>query len=219
VQSISGARILVFSKTAGWRHDSIPAGIAAFEKLANEQQFSVVATEDSAVFTDAELSQFNAIVFLNTTLNVLDENQELAMERYIQAGGGFVGIHAAADTEWEGEWFWYRNLVGAVFKDHPNTPSNVQQATVNSIKSMHQQRLCRTLSAWPMSGTTIAICMNLSTWLPRLMSQLTKVAGTAMIIPFPGITITMVAARFIRVWGTPVNHFLILTCCSTCLAV
>ncbi|HEY0894855.1 MAG TPA: ThuA domain-containing protein, partial [Cellvibrio sp.] len=77
-QSISGARILVFSKTAGWRHDSIPAGIAAFEKLAKEQQFSVVATEDAAVFTDAELSQFNAIVFLNSTLNVLDENQELA---------------------------------------------------------------------------------------------------------------------------------------------
>ena len=128
---ITGARILVFSKTVGWRHDSIPAGIAAFEKLAKEQQFSVVATEDAALFTDAELSQFNAIVFLNTTLNVLDENQELAMERFIQAGGGFVGIHAAADTEWEGDWFWYRNLVGAVFKDHPSTPSNVQQATVN----------------------------------------------------------------------------------------
>lgn len=136
-QSINGARILVFSKTAGWRHDSIPAGIAAFEKLAKEEQFSVVATEDSAVFTDAELSQFNAIVFLNTTLNVLDENQELAMERYIQAGGGFVGIHAAADTEWEGDWFWYRNLVGAVFKNHPNTPSNVQQATVNFVDKKH----------------------------------------------------------------------------------
>ncbi len=136
-QSISGARILVFSKTAGWRHDSIPAGIAAFEKLAQAHQFSVVATEDSAVFTDAELSQFNTIVFLNTTLNVLDENQELAMERYIQAGGGFVGIHAAADTEWEGDWFWYRNLVGAVFKNHPSTPSNVQQATVNFVDKKH----------------------------------------------------------------------------------
>jgi cytochrome c len=136
-QSISGARILVFSKTVGWRHDSIPAGIAAFEKLAKEHQFSVVPTEDAALFTDAELSQFNAVVFLNTTLNVLDENQELAMERYIQAGGGFVGIHAAADTEWEGDWFWYRNLVGAVFKNHPDTPSNVQQATVNFVDKTH----------------------------------------------------------------------------------
>ncbi|WP_062060477.1 ThuA domain-containing protein [Cellvibrio sp. OA-2007] len=136
-QSISGATILVFSKTAGWRHDSIPAGIAAFQKLAEEHQFTVVASEDASLFTDAELSQFNAIVFLNTTLNVLDENQELAMERYIQAGGGFVGIHAAADTEWEGDWFWYRNLVGAVFKNHPNSPSNVQQATVNFVDQHH----------------------------------------------------------------------------------
>ncbi len=134
---INGANILVFSKTAGWRHDSIPAGIAALQKLATEHQFTVVASEDAALFTDAGLSQFNAIVFLNTTLNVLDENQELAMERYIQAGGGFVGIHAAADTEWEGDWFWYRNLVGAVFKDHPNTPSNVQQATVNFVDKKH----------------------------------------------------------------------------------
>lgn len=136
-QSIAGAKILVFTKTAGWRHDSIPAGIAALEKMAGEHQFTVTASEDAALFTDADLSQFNAIVFLNTTLNVLDENQELAMERYIQAGGGFVGIHAAADTEWEGDWFWYRNLVGAVFKNHPNTPSNVQQATVNIVDKKH----------------------------------------------------------------------------------
>jgi len=136
-QSITGARILVFSKTAGWRHESIPAGIAAFQKLASDHQFTVVASEDAALFTDAELSQFNTIVFLNTTLDVLDENQELAMERYIQAGGGFVGIHAAADTEWEGDWFWYRNLVGAVFKNHPNTPSNVQQAIVNVVDKNH----------------------------------------------------------------------------------
>ena len=136
-QSIKGAHILVFSKTAGWRHDSIPAGIAAMQKIAAEQQFSVVASEDSSLFNDADLSQFNAIVFLNTTLDILDENQELAMERYIQAGGGFVGIHAAADTEWEGDWFWYRNLVGAVFKNHPNTPSNVQQASVNFTNKNH----------------------------------------------------------------------------------
>ncbi|MCE3251351.1 MAG: hypothetical protein K0Q67_361, partial [Cellvibrio sp.] len=136
-QTIAGARILVFTKTAGWRHDSIPAGVAALEKLAGEHQFTVIATEDAALFTDADLSQFNAIVFLNTTLNILDEHQELAMERYIQAGGGFVGIHAAADTEWEGDWFWYRNLVGAVFKNHPNEPSNVQQASVNIVDKKH----------------------------------------------------------------------------------
>jgi cytochrome c len=135
--NISGARILVFSKTAGWRHDSIPAGIAALQKMASEHQFSVTASEDAALFNDTDLSQFNAIVFLNTTLDVLDSNQELAMERYIQAGGGFVGIHAAADTEWQGDWFWYRNLVGAVFKNHPSQPSNVQLASVNIVDKKH----------------------------------------------------------------------------------
>lgn len=128
--SLTGANLLVFSKTAGWRHDSIPAGIAALQKLASENNFTVVASEDANLFTDTDLRGFNAIVFLNTTLDVLNPDQELAMERYIQAGGGFVGIHAAADTEWEGDWFWYRNLVGAVFKNHPNTPSNVQNARV-----------------------------------------------------------------------------------------
>ncbi len=133
IDSLATAKILVFSKTSGWRHDSIPEGIATFEKLAVAEKFSVVATEDSSIFNDTDLKQFNAIVFLNTSLDVLDANQEAAMERYIQAGGGFAGIHSAADTEWEGDWFWYRNLVGAVFKNHPNQPSNVQNAKLVSL--------------------------------------------------------------------------------------
>lgn len=134
---ITDARVLVFSKTEGWRHDSIPAGIAALEKMAQKNGFTVVATEDSKIFNDAELSKFNAIVFLNTTSDVLNESQEIAMERFIQAGGGFVGIHSAADTEWEGDWYWFRNLVGAVFRSHPNEPSNVQNARVDVINDQH----------------------------------------------------------------------------------
>ena len=136
-QDITGARVLVFSKTSGWRHDSIPAGIAALEKLGTDHGFTVVATEDSSLFNDAELSTYNALVFLNTTLDVLNEDQEMAMERFIQAGGGFVGIHAAADTEWEGDWHWYRNLVGAVFRSHPGNPSNVQRAQLNVTAHQH----------------------------------------------------------------------------------
>jgi len=134
---IKDAKVLVFSKTKGWRHDSIPAGIAALQKMATDNAFTVVATEDAEVFTDAQLSSFNAIVFLNTTLDVLDDNQQVAMERFIQSGGGFVGIHAAADTEWEGNWIWYRRLVGAVFKSHPNEPSNVQIARVDVKDANH----------------------------------------------------------------------------------
>lgn len=136
-QDIQGARVLVFSKTSGWRHDSIPAGIAALEKLGTEHGFTVVSTEDSSLFNDAELSTYNAIVFLNTTQDVLNEDQEVAMERFIQAGGGFVGIHSAADTEWDGDWYWFRNLVGGVFKSHPNSPSNVQRAQLNVTAHQH----------------------------------------------------------------------------------
>ncbi len=127
---IKDARVLVFSKTKGWRHDSIPAGLAALHKMATDNFFTVVATEDAEYFTDAQLSTFNTIVFLNTSLDVLDDDQQISMERFIQAGGGFVGIHSAADTEWEGDWYWYRKLVGAVFKNHPNQPSNVQTAKI-----------------------------------------------------------------------------------------
>ncbi|RYY02974.1 MAG: c-type cytochrome [Gammaproteobacteria bacterium] len=134
---IKDAKVLVFSKTKGWRHDSIPAGIAALQKMATDNAFTVVATEDAEVFTDTQLSSFNAIVFLNTTLDVLDDNQQVAMERFIQSGGGFVGIHAAADTEWEGNWIWYRRLVGAVFKSHPSEPSNVQIARVDVKDANH----------------------------------------------------------------------------------
>lgn len=128
---IKDAKVLVFSKTKGWRHDSIPAGVAALQKMAVDNAFTVVATEDSEIFTEKQLNGFNAIVFLNTTLDVLDDDQQVAMERFIQAGGGFVGIHAAADTEWEGDWHWYRRLLGGVFKSHPNKPSNVQLARVD----------------------------------------------------------------------------------------
>lgn len=131
------ARILVFSKTKGWRHDSIPAGVETLKKLGSDNYFTVEATEDSASFSDAQLSQFNAVVFLNTTLDVLNDDEQVAFERFIQAGGGFVGIHAAADTEWEGDWIWYRRLVGAVFKNHPNEPSNVQSARIDLVDHQH----------------------------------------------------------------------------------
>jgi cytochrome c len=130
---LSGKRVLVFSKTAGFRHSSIADGILMFQQLAQANGFTVEATEDAARFTDATLATFQAIVFLNTTSDVLQPAQEAAMERFIRAGGGFVGIHAAADTEWAGNWTWYRRLLGGVFKNHPAQ----QNATVNVVLSDH----------------------------------------------------------------------------------
>ncbi|MEV8508683.1 ThuA domain-containing protein [Actinoplanes sp. NPDC051475] len=116
--------VLVFSRTAGFRHDSIPAGTQAIRDLGAQNGFSVTATEDPAVFTTAGLAGYEAVVFLNTTGDVLDAAQQTAFESYIRGGGGYVGVHAAADTEYD--WPFYGELVGAWFASHPA----IQPATV-----------------------------------------------------------------------------------------
>jgi cytochrome c len=123
--------VLVFSKTAGFRHNAIPDGIAAIQSLGGAHDFSVTATEDASAFNSANLVDYEAVVFLNTTGNVLDAAQQLALEQYIQNGGGWVGIHAAADTEYD--WDWYGDLVGAYFKSHPAT----QPATIVVADQVH----------------------------------------------------------------------------------
>src|SRR5690606_30917266 len=118
-------RILVFSKTAGFRHDAIPAGIEAFKKLGVENGILVDTTENAANFNEENLRNYHAVIFLNTTMDVLNKQQQNDFERFIQAGGGFLGIHSAADTEYD--WPWYNGLVGAYFQNHPNNP-NVRTA-------------------------------------------------------------------------------------------
>lgn len=121
----SKLNVLVFSKTAAFRHQSIEAGKKALAKMAQEKGFGVSFTEDATQFTELNLKKFNTVVFLNTTGDVLNNEQQTYFERYIQAGGGYVGIHAATDTEYD--WPWYNQLAGAWFLDHPSTPSNVQK--------------------------------------------------------------------------------------------
>ncbi|HEX6023794.1 MAG TPA: ThuA domain-containing protein [Solirubrobacter sp.] len=114
--------VLVFSKTAAFRHSNIDEGITAIRQLGSEQGFNVDAIEDSSLFTDAFLSRYDAVVWLSTTGDVLNDAQQAAFERYIQAGGGYVGVHSAADTEYT--WPWYGQLVGGYFRNHPNgTPT------------------------------------------------------------------------------------------------
>src|SRR5690606_22823357 len=108
---------LVFSKTAAFRHGSIPAGIAAIEELGEEHGFEVTATEDAGAFTTENLAQYDVVVWLSTTGDVLNDAQQAAFEQYIQNGGGYAGIHAASDTEYD--WPWYGELVGAYFRSHP----------------------------------------------------------------------------------------------------
>lgn len=108
--------VLIFSKTAGFRHDSILAGVVALRELGEQHYFAVDATEDATYFTDEGLAAYRVVVFLNTTGDILNADQQAAFERFIQRGGGFVGIHAASDTEYD--WPWYGQLVGASFASH-----------------------------------------------------------------------------------------------------
>ena len=127
--------VLVFSKTESFRHDSIDEGQAAIMALGKKHGFNVDTTEDASIFKEVNLQKYNVVVFLNTTGDILDDAQQLELNRFIQAGGGFVGIHAAADTEYK--WPWYGQLVGAYFNGHPNDP-NVREADVLLVDGEHE---------------------------------------------------------------------------------
>ncbi len=126
--------VLVFSATEQFRHDSIDSGVEAIKQLGETHGFTVLATEDASVFHEEALQQYNVVMFLNTTGDVLNDAQQIEFNRFIQAGGGFVGVHAAADTEYE--WPWYGELVGAWFKSHPMDP-NVREGVLQVVDADH----------------------------------------------------------------------------------
>ncbi|TDQ15122.1 glucose/arabinose dehydrogenase [Algoriphagus boseongensis] len=131
-------KVLVFSKTAGFYHESIPNGIAAIQKLGAENGFEVDTTKNAENINEENLAQYAAVIFVSTTGDVLNHYQEADFERYIQSGGGFVGIHAAADSEYD--WGWYGRLVGGYFADHPgiNDPHpNVQPGKITKTGEKH----------------------------------------------------------------------------------
>jgi len=133
-------RVLVFTKTAGFVHSSIPVGITAIQKLGADNGFAVDTTSNADYFNEDSLAKYAAVVFLNTTGDVLDHRQEVAFERYIQSGGGFAGVHAATDTEYD--WGWYTRLVGAQFASHPHNQDavlHVQDANHAATKGLPKE--------------------------------------------------------------------------------
>jgi len=113
----SRPRVLVFAKTAAVHHESIPVALAAVQELGKENGIDMDTTRDASQFNEDNLARYGAVMFLITTGDVLDYRQEAAFERYIQAGGGYVGVHSASDTEYD--WGWYGRLVGGYFANHP----------------------------------------------------------------------------------------------------
>ncbi len=109
--------VLVFHKTEGYYHKSIPKGIKTIQELGKEHNFNVEETKDAEKFTTDQLKKYSLVIFLNTTGDVLKLQQQKAFEDFINKGGSYFGIHAATDTEYD--WSWYGKLAGAYFKSHP----------------------------------------------------------------------------------------------------
>lgn len=122
-------KILIFTKTKGYRHQAIPFAKTTLMEACQKRGIQVDTTENADYFTNEKLKAYKAVVFLSTTGDVLNPAQQNAFEKFIRDGKGFVGIHAAADTEYD--WPWYGKLVGAYFESHPE----IQEAKINIKKS------------------------------------------------------------------------------------
>jgi uncharacterized protein len=120
-------KALLITTTKGWHHESLHYGVVALKELAVKNYFDIELLQDPNGFTDKYVEQFQVIIFLSTTGNIFDSAQQKVMERFIQSGKGFVGIHSASDTEYD--WDWYNKLVGRMFKIHPA----IQTARLNII--------------------------------------------------------------------------------------
>ncbi|MFD0794108.1 ThuA domain-containing protein [Mucilaginibacter litoreus] len=141
-------KVLVFCKTAGFHHESIAVGVPAIIKLGQENNFDVDTTTNAELFTADNLKKYKAVIFLSTTGDVLNNDQQAAFEQYIKHGGGFVGVHAATDTEYD--WPWYGNLVGAYFKSHPSKQqeANLQVVDKSFVATKHLPATWRRLDEW-----------------------------------------------------------------------
>lgn len=126
--------VLVFTKTQGFRHKSIEKGVQTFRELGRQNGFIALQSESEDDFNTLDLDNYKLVVFLNTTMDVLNHTQQLAFEQFIKGGGAFLGVHAAADTEYD--WDWYGKLVGGYFDSHPNDP-NVRKAKIDVVNNIH----------------------------------------------------------------------------------
>ena len=116
--------VLVITETDGWVHDSIEAGLELIKYLGDKNRFNVYHSDNSRVINYSNLKSIKTLIFLNTTEDILSEDEQVVMQKFIQSGKGFVGVHSASDTEYE--WKWYGELVGAYFKSHPEGTTNAK---------------------------------------------------------------------------------------------
>ncbi len=138
----TSAEIFVFTKTNGFRHSSIPEGTNALCQLARQNNWTITVSEDSTQFSFKNLKKYDAVIFLNTTGNILGEKEQAAFEKYIRRGGAYVGIHSASDTEHD--WDFYKKMVAAQFASHPK----VQEVTLNVHKDCRHPSIAHLGKRW-----------------------------------------------------------------------
>ena len=126
--------VLVITETKGWIHDSIESGLKLIQNIGNKNNFNVYHSDNSSVITYKNLKEIKTIIFLNTTEEILTDVEQKVMESFIKSGKGFVGVHAAADTEYN--WQWYGKLVGAYYRNHPEV-MNGKILTINHKITNH----------------------------------------------------------------------------------
>jgi len=129
-------KVLLFTKTDGFHHESIHEGVTAIRQLALRNNFTVSWQENSSVFNDKDLANYNVVIFLNTTGNILNPEQKAAFEKFIKSGNGYVGIHSASDTEYQ--WDWYTKMVGMMFKIHPQQQTAYLKVEDNNFPGMER---------------------------------------------------------------------------------
>jgi len=150
----SDKKILIYTFTKGYVHDeAIKEGVLLINEIGEKNKIQVFHSKTQKSFKSDELLNYDTIIFLCTTLNVLDSLQQEKFIDFIRAGKGFVGIHAAADTEYE--WPWYGRLLGAYFVDHPRAPQRQQFIRLPIIPFSHL--ILKKVGKLKMNGTVIIL--------------------------------------------------------------
>ncbi|MHA8053376.1 ThuA domain-containing protein [Aquirufa sp. OSTEICH-129A] len=139
--------ILLFSKTTGFRHgESIDASKPIVQEMAKKNNWTVFETEEGGVFNEAQLAKFDLVLFNNSTGRVLNDEQQLALEKYVENGGSLMGIHGAGDNSHH--WDWYvANLLGTTFSHHPLNPQ-FQKAQVQLETSADSSFKSKLPASW-----------------------------------------------------------------------
>jgi type 1 glutamine amidotransferase len=117
-KALKNINVLVYTKNGtGYVHDNIPSAVEALKKLSVQEQFNITVSDDPSIFTEDQIKKYTLIVFPSTNNDVFaNDDQRLVFRRYIEAGGGMVGLHSVTGTE--RNWKWFKMLIGCTFSWH-----------------------------------------------------------------------------------------------------